>query len=258
LKHRLAKTLALIDVLRLLHITSINFLRKLTLLFILIFTVQIISFSQKKAYDKVEFYIKPKKKIDSTFYKTKIQELDSLFGKNKILPKDYRLQSLIALSFFPKLKEIPIEFKLKRISTTMQCRPSFKRLAGKQPHNYKLYINKKNNFKGVLINEVPFNAQIGLIGHELAHIIDFESTEKNHLISRAMDYCTKKRKKNFEHCIDSLTIVHGLGWQLYDWAFFSLNNLKSSKKYKNFKSEIYMLPKLILLQIKTNAIYKLD
>ena len=235
-----------------------NLLRKTAIIQTLIFSIQLSSITQIQTNRTIDFYSPPKKKIDSSFFKTKIQELDSIFGKHKSIPKDYRLQFLIALSFFPELKETPIHFNLKRISTTMQCRPNLKNLFGKQTHNYKIYINNKNNFKGVLIKDVPFNAQIGLIGHELSHIVDFESTEKNHLLSRAIDYCTQKRKKIFEHYIDSLTIVHGLGWQLYDWAFFSLNNSISSKKYKTFKGEIYMLPKLILLQIRRYSIYKTD
>ncbi|MDT8282775.1 MAG: hypothetical protein RQ982_08185, partial [Gammaproteobacteria bacterium] len=30
------------------------------------------------------------------------------------------------------------------------------------------------NEKGLLLSDVPFNAQVGIIGHELAHVIDYE------------------------------------------------------------------------------------
>jgi len=56
---------------------------------------------------------------------------------------------------------------------------------------------------------------------------------------------SKKSKRKFEYEIDSLTIVHGAGWQLYEWSYFVLNLSKASEDYKNFKREIYMKPEEI-------------
>ena len=212
------------------------------------------SFGQNEIESSARAIIKPSKKIDSLFYKNKISELDSLHGNNKSFLPKYKLQCLIALSFYPELKSVNIDFTFKNINTTMQCQPVLSTLL-KNDRSYIIHINNKTSFNGLLIDDIPFNAQIGLIGHELAHVIDYEKGNKNHIISRGFDYLSENTKKKFEYFIDSLTINHGLGWQLYDWSNYSLNNNKSSEKYKSFKRKIYMTPAIILEQIQKNSIY---
>lgn len=197
----------------------------------------------------------PTKSIDSSFYKSNLLELERTFGQNKIIILKYQLQILIALSYFPELKDVQIDFAYKNINTTMQCKPAFNSLLKNANRKYKININKDLKFQDVLIDEVPFNAQIGLIAHEIAHIVDYESGKCKHVISRGFDYLKEASKKKYESTVDSITVAYGLGWQLYDWAYFSLNNSKSSQKYKDFKSRIYMSPDLILEQIKREERY---
>jgi len=200
-------------------------------------------------------YIKPSREIDSLFYKNKIWEMDSIFGVKKFIIPKYRLQILIALSFFPELKDVQIDFAYKNINTTMQCQPTINSLLKDSKREYIIYINNNKDFSGVLIDDVPFNAQIGLIGHEIAHVIDFEKGNRKDVISRGLDYLNESSKREYEFFVDSLTIAYGLGWQLYDWASFSLNNSKSTQEYKDFKRRVYMTPELILEQIKREKIY---
>ena len=51
--------------------------------------------------------------------------------------------------------------------------------------------------------------------------------------------------------IDLKTIQRGLGWQLYDWSNFVLNDSNADAKYKEFKKETYMTPESILETINT-------
>lgn len=197
----------------------------------------------------------PTKEIDTSFYKDNIVQLESVFGQNKTIISKYQLQILIALSYFPELKDVRIKFVYKKIKTTMQCKPTFKTLLKNTNREYVININKNESFSGVLIDDAPFNAQIGLIAHEIAHIIDYESGNRKHVMSRGFDYLKESSKKKYESTVDSITVAYGLGWQLYDWAYFSLNNSKSSQKYKDFKSRIYMSPDLILEQIKREERY---
>ena len=201
------------------------------------------------------FYIKPCREIKPDFNEEKIMEMEKLFGVNKSIIPRFKLQTLIALSFYPELRNMNIEFRYKEISTTMQCQPTISSILKKNKHKYIININNKKNFKGVLIDDVPFNAQIGLIGHEIAHIVDFEEDNKRKFLNRCFDYLKEKTKKEYESYVDLLTIKSGLGWQLYDWAFFSLNNSISTTKYKDFKSKIYMTPELISREIDLMEIY---
>lgn len=201
------------------------------------------------------FHVKPVKKADSILSGNKIKRMDSIFGHNKSIIPEYQLQILTALSFFPELIDVHIDFIHKKINTTMQCQPTFASIFKKSNRKYKISINNNADFAGILIDHIPFNAQVGLIGHELAHVIDFERGNRRDIILRGLDYLKESTKKQYEFFIDSLTIAHGLGWQLHDWSHFSLNNNISTPDYQDFKSRIYMTPHLILAQIGRESIY---
>lgn len=206
---------------------------------------------------ELNFSTSPVRNIDSIFYSEKILSLQESFGANKVIIPKFKLQSLVALSFFPKLKNTHISFVYKSINTTMQCKPKVNTiLRDKENREYVITINNNSNFKGVLLDEVPFNAQIGVIGHELSHVIDYENQNAKGIINRGFDYLSEEKKKEFEYYIDSLTITIGLGWQIYDWADFVLNKSKASEEYKCFKRRIYLTPEMIFNQINKNSNYK--
>src|SRR6056297_1764443 len=53
-------------------------------------------------------------------------QADSLmekYGKNKIIADEFVEPALIALSYYPELKDVHIEFKYSREATTMAARP---------------------------------------------------------------------------------------------------------------------------------------
>ncbi len=180
--------------------------------------------------------------IDSTYYLSIIDSLNNEFGENKQFNKKYKLQIIIALSFYPELKKIKISFLEKSISTTMNCRPTICSVFKKRNNKYKIRFNNRKKFEGISFEDIPFNAQIGIIGHELAHITDYENSSTFGIIKKAFSYLFKKKKAKFEKYIDKLTIEHLLAWQLYDWSYYAIYKSKASKKYKKFKSEIYLKP----------------
>ena len=185
----------------------------------------------------------PKRNIDSIFFVKAEDTLLEKYGTNKFLIPKFKLQCLIALSYYPALTDVKIKFKCSNISTTMQCRPTVYSLIRKtSKRKYVILINKKKNFEGVLLDNVPFNAQIGVIGHEFAHIIDYKNKKIIGLLNRGFEYLSVEKKKKFEKFIDSLTIRNGLGWQLYDWEDFVLNKSNASSKYKDFKRSSYLTP----------------
>lgn len=104
----------------------------------------------------------------------------------------------------------------------------------------------------IQFNTIPFNAKVGLVGHELAHISDYNKRNFFGIIARLFDYSSKKSKAKFEKEIDISTIKHGLGWQLYDWSYYVLNQSNSSNKYKVFKEATYLTPSQIKSEINTS------
>ena len=195
-----------------------------------------IGFSQKKSV----------RKIDSLSYINKIDSLKKEF-KNVSSIKKHELQIFIAISYYPELKDIKINFEEDNIST-MNCKPKAFSLFTKN-HVYTIKIRNKSKFEGIFFEDIFFNAQIGIIAHELAHITDYEKGIF-HVIGRGIDYSSKKSKEKFEKEIDKLTIEHKLGWQLYDWSYFAIYESKATEEYKNFKKKIYLEPSEIEKIIK--------
>lgn len=180
--------------------------------------------------------------------------LMAIYGNNKIFVEEYLDPTLIALSYYPELKESPIEFKYSSEATTMAARPRPSSMLFNR--RYIVVINDREEFEGIHLSQVPFNAQIGIIGHELAHVADYQKHNLFGVLGILFRYSNKARKPLFEKEIDRATIERGLGWQLYDWAQFILDeNNGTTEEYRKFKAEHYLSPTEIEEQILFYARY---
>ena len=178
------------------------------------------------------------------------------YGSKKKFVKEYELQSLIALSYYPELKDVPITFLYRDIKTTMEVRPEFYSAFKNHNRKYIIFINDYiHNNEGILLHDVSFNAQIGVIGHELAHIIDFEKRTVKSLMLLAIDYVTLKNHARYERSIDEYAIKRGLGWQELEFADFTQNKSNASAHYKRFKQINYLSSSEIADEIAKMKMY---
>ncbi len=186
----------------------------------------------------------PQRLYTKTDSLSKIDQLRNKFGVNKQFIPELELAALVSLNHFPELKETSIEFKFKNIKTTMATRPTVSSLFGKKSkRTYVIYVDEKiKDNNGVLTNEVPFNALVGLIGHEYQHIVEYEGKSALQIANLGIKYCNKKFKKKFECETDHAIIDRGLGWQLRDWAAHAMVHSSASDKYKAYKKENYLSP----------------
>jgi hypothetical protein len=190
--------------------------------------------------------------IDSSQHCTVIDSLEIRYGKNKEIPEKYKLAILIALSYYPELIETPIIFKECAIKTTLNARPTISSLCfnNKSKRNYVVRINNSQKEGMITIDEVPFNASIGIFAHEFSHFVDYQNRNFKGVLQRLWAYTSKKRKAIYEKEIDSMTVARGLKWQMYDWSYYAIFESKASESYKLFKKETYLKPNEILEQLK--------
>ncbi len=181
-----------------------------------------------------------------------ILKLDSLkvaFPLVENAPEEYELAIYSALEYYPELKDNKIRFKQKKIKTTLNARPTMASLLYKKRSKRVYVVRINNSYKRpevITLDKVTFNAQIGVLGHEYNHFLDYSKRGIFQMINRAFDYVTDHRKAKFEHEIDTETIQRGLGWQCYDWSCYVHYESAATEEYLEFKRKIYLGPDDIL------------
>ena len=166
--------------------------------------------------------------------------LETIYGEGKIFIPEYELQSLIALSFYPELQHTKIKFQLADKESTAKTTVTFLSILNTSDKHFIIYINNNKTRTGLTLKDAPFNAQVGAIGHELAHVADFKTKNLLQMGLWGIKYLSRKLKIQIENKTDKSTIQHGLGWQLYDFVDFVLNRSTATEAYKNFKRKNYL------------------
>lgn len=166
-------------------------------------------FAQKptKGYPKIIY-----KKAD---FEDKIDSLRKLCGYRKKIPPEFELQTLIAISHYPDLHKAKIKFKYsKRAKLPIAARPSFVDfIHTRKNRQYKIVMRVGSDY----VLRRSFNAQVGLIGHELAHIQFYRYKSSLSLIGIGFKYAfSRKYAWKFELDTDKRAIDFGFGWQLLE------------------------------------------
>lgn len=120
-------------------------------------------------------------------------------------------------------------------------------LKNPKKRSYKILINKMSEKKlGYSIEALTLNQLVGIFGHELSHICQYKMRRNFGLAIMLINYLTTDFSKKVEFEADIIAIKHGLGWQVYDFTSFILNNANLNKIYRNKKLRDYYSEKDIL------------
>lgn len=174
-------------------------------------------------------------------------------ANNKIFLSKYKEQCLKALAFYPELANAHIEFREASIGTTMAARPIISSFFNTDyERKYEIIFNNDNSCE-VPFDELPEEGQVGILGHELAHILDYETKSLGQIILTGCFYANTHCIRSYERSIDKITLERGLGEGLYHAYHYILEDSKASKKYKEFKMFHYLKPTEILQKLATHA-----
>jgi hypothetical protein len=186
------------------------------------------------------------------------------YGKNKQLPRGFELQALIALSFFPELKNTHVNFIIKPAYSLLQTRPLSKGILSRRTRRFSITISDSSYWKlqPIELDSMNFNAQVGVLGHELSHVSDFSRRSFFSLAGSGIGHISSKYIDRFEYMTDGICIAHGLGYQLLAWSRFVRTALHTDNYDgadnidKPMLHERYMNPATILAKIAENPLYK--
>ena len=203
---------------------------------------------------KITAQILPQKVITPTFIDAHAN--DSLFT-NKKMDSTFIKQIQGALLFFPELKNTHITFRVKKTLVPLAARPRIWAVFQKPKNRkYLITISAKTigQLEPILLKKLSFNAQIGVLGHEISHVADFNSRQGGYFIKLLFMQLSKKAMDIFENDTDKRTIIHGLGYQLLSLSTEVRQNLKikdwgRAEKNGAQERERYMSPNAILKQM---------
>ena len=165
-----------------------------------------------------------------------------LFSDNKTFHPKIKSAALAALSRYPELRNVRIEFLFRSIKATMETRPKINLKAFTRHRTYQVFLNNNTGKRKALdIDSLSEPVKIGWIAHELAHIIDYESRNTLSLMAMGAYYVTVPSfKRNIEQSVDIITIRHGCGYEHCEGVEYLLYGSRATERYKKNNVKYYL------------------
>jgi hypothetical protein len=175
------------------------------------------------------------------------------YALKKTIPDEVRDVVLKALSFYPALREVEIEFEFNEHirKHVMQALPRYSTMFRSRRHrSYIIRMSRCFNLKDkhIPLQELPKNVLLGWIGHELGHIMDYLRRSNWSLILFGIGYFTSR---SFiiaaERVADTYAINHGLGDYILATKDFILHQAGMSERYIRRIRRLYLPPEEVML-----------
>jgi hypothetical protein len=187
--------------------------------------------------------------------------LEVLMGPDKQLPPQFEKAALIAYSVYPELKDAKIKMVLTSSGAPMES--NFELLTLLQPRSERVYEIRLNNakesmFDGILMRDLPFDAQVGILAHELAHVVYYENLSSLQIANLCLKYLLSMDfRARHERSTDMMPIYYGLGTQLYQYAWFVRYDVRNQAMYQKWGSwmDRFYLKDTEILQIMSTLVH---
>ncbi len=187
-----------------------------------------------------------------------LDSLEGVYGVNKEIPSEFRESILLALSHFPELKNVPIEFAVKEAFPPLSATPKIPTLfLGGNKRKFHVLISERSNayMEPILLKNLPFNARVGVLGHELSHVVDYLNKSWMELIAVALNYgLIPSYHAWMEKKTDLIAIDHGLGWELYSYYKFA-RSLSERTPEANWANDFYLHYNEVLFEMQKRDYY---
>lgn len=186
-------------------------------------------------------------------------DLDSLrqiIGVNKGLPEGFELAAAIAYSAYPELKEATIDMILTSNGAPMEATVDIASLfVPWQKRRYRILLNngQQTFFDPILLRALPFDAQVGILAHELGHIAYYDKLNLLQFGKWGLMYLRSEEFRIIhERTTDLMPVYHGLGTQIYQYAYYVRYDPSCQAFYqveKDFMDSYYMTDKELLEEL---------
>ncbi len=165
-----------------------------------------------------------KQHLRSTMTTKELLNLKKDVGFNKRVPAKYQEAILTALAFFPELRKIEIHFRLTdNLPVPCSTGPDMSTVL-KPPAQRRYHVTilekAKEPLKSALFMHLSHECRVGVIAHELGHILKFNSCDTASLLRTLAAFPLPFFKRKLEQGADLTAIEHGLGPELYKHALY--------------------------------------
>ncbi|APA66310.1 hypothetical protein YQ22_07655 [Maribacter sp. 1_2014MBL_MicDiv] len=173
-----------------------------------------------------------------------------------IIPEVITKEAKIALSHYPELTDVAIEFKFKKNikKSTMQAQPSFWSVfKSKKNRSYKILISERIKIADSVYytKDIPSEIMIGWLGHELGHVMDYQQRSGLNLIAFGFKYITSKSYiREAERRADSYAVNHGMETYILATKEFILKKAGLTQKYVDRIKNFYLSPEEIMVLVE--------
>lgn len=102
-----------------------------------------------------------------------------------------------------------------------------------------------------LTERVTSTALVGLLGHELGHIVDYSQRSIFGIIGFSIGYIPHKNRSKIEKRTDRIAIQHGLGSYLLEFSEYIDTDTCRTERYIKYKAKHYYSPEQLREVIET-------
>lgn len=142
---------------------------------------------------------------------------------NKEIPAAFAAPISEALSHYPELKNTKITWRIRHAYTPLATRPAFTSFfKRKDKRSYIITISDKtiDTLEHLLYKNLSYDEQVGIMGHELGHVVDFRNKNIIQSAGNLWGHLSKKYIDRMEYNTDMICIRHGLGKQLEKYSAY--------------------------------------
>lgn len=186
----------------------------------------------------IESYNFPDRLLQSDF---SLDSLKDIVGDTKGLPEGFEKAALIAYSAYPELRNVRIDMVLTQAGAPMESNFDISTLFGARENRvYEILLNdaSNTNFDPILLRSLPFNAQVGILAHELGHVAYYHRLNTLQIVKWGINYLLDDEfRSKHERSTDLMPIYHGLGIQIYQYAWYVRNDPSCKPIYEEFGKE---------------------
>jgi len=178
------------------------------------------------------------------------------FSAHKTFPYEIKNVALKALSFYPSLKQTPIDFVFNEHirKSVMQAQPRYTSMFGsRKKRKYMVKMSRCFTLKGesIPLQELPEDVLVGWLGHELGHIMDYLHRSNWSLMLFGIGYYTSRSFIiSAERTADTYAINQGLGDYILATKDFILHQAHMPERYIKRIKRLYLPPEEIMMMMK--------